>query len=190
MGEFLLVFPGICFILRFRFQLHCFHAPSLLFPLRILYSSSQNIETKTWAQSITCRPSKLQHLVLPLFLALRYFPNFLLSSSSLMKKLPFLAFLGVLPGGLSAFYSNAWKNHPLVCPSISLPSMESLRETWYSPPATWAGHPRVTPHFPRETFVFLLPQRKGRIAEEEGEFGERKIEKYLFWNTNIVFAVA
>ena len=84
MGEFLLVFQGICFVLRFQFQLHCFHGPSLLSPLRIQYSSSRNVETKTWVQSITCRLSKLQHLVLPLFLAPRYFTNFLLSSSMRM----------------------------------------------------------------------------------------------------------
>lgn len=56
----------------------------------------------------------------------------------------------------------------------------------------WCGQGTCmsSPPFPTETFALLLSLRKGRTAEEECEFGERRTEKYLFWNTNIAFLVA
>lgn len=113
-----------------------------------------------------------------------------------MEKLPFLAFLVSSQEDFWLTHMLVrtpawWEPHRAVCPSISLPSVEPLHDSWYSPPLMWSGHLHVIPPFPTETFALLLsPWRKGRTAEEECEFGERRTEKYLFWNTNIAFPVA
>lgn len=187
MGEFLLVFQGICFVLRFQLQLHCFHGPSHLSPLRIQYSSSWNIETKTWAQSITCRLSKLQHLVLPFFLAPRYFPNFLLSSSSLMKKLPFLAFLGIFPGGLLAFYSHACENppareNPTARVSLHLPAFRGA-PTWLmiltSPDAVRA--PACHPPLSRQRhLLFSFPWGRVEQLRKNVNLGREELKSICF----------
>lgn len=98
-----------------------------------------------------------EHHALPLFLAPPYFPYFLLSASSPVKKILFLAFLGVLLGGFSGFlFKNLWETPHLCVPSSPCHPRGPYKRRGTSSP-TLSGHPRISLTLSQtEAFVFLL----------------------------------
>lgn len=131
-----------------------------------------------------------EHHALPLFLAPPYFPYFLLSASSPMKKKSVFSISRCLTRRIFRLsIQKLVRNPPLVCPFISLPSTGSLQETWYLLSYAFRASPHLTHPFPDRGICFSPFLRKGRMADGEHEFGERRMEKYRFWNVKIVSLV-